>query len=193
MRIIAGKHKGRKIELGRQAPHVRPTSDFTREAIFNIVSHGAYVSDEGSPHQGKPVADLCCGSGGFGLEALSRGASHVMFVDMDHHSLLSARQNAERLGESGNVSFLRANVAQLPPAPAPYGLVFLDPPYFGGLIPACLHSLQTGKWINEKSLVVIEHDQRERPDIPASYHQADERRYGRTVVRLLRLQESELL
>ncbi len=187
MRIIAGKHKGRKLEVGKLSPHVRPTSGFTREAIFNILSHGEYGTEESSPFRGKRVVDLCCGSGAFGLEALSRGAAHVLFVDMDHHTLLSAKANAERLGESGSVSYLRANVSQLPPAAEPFSLVFLDPPYFGNLLGPGLTSLANGGWITKNSLIVIEHDAREQPNIPPAFQQVDERRYGRAYVRLLKL------
>ncbi len=189
MRIIAGKHKGRKVEILRQATHVRPTSEFARQAIFNILSHGVYASDETSPFRGKPVADLCCGSGAFGLEALSRGASHVTFIDMDHHALLSARQNAERFGEIDNVSFVRSNVSELPTARQPYGLLFLDPPYFSNLIAPCMKGLMERGWMNEHSLLVIEHDGRETPQLPERFVAVDERRYGRAILRLLRLEK----
>lgn len=187
MRIIAGKHKGRKIDSGKAAPHVRPTSGFAREAIFNIISHGIYTLGGRSPFIHKPVADLCCGTGAFGLEALSRGAAQVTFVDMDHHALLATRANAERMGESDHASFLRADVAQLPQAKAPFGLIFLDPPYFSSLIPPCLKSLLAGKWVDAESLIIIEHDARETPALPAEFAETDTRHYGRAAVRLLRL------
>lgn len=186
MRIIAGKHKGRKIELGRQAAHVRPTSSFTREAIFNILSHGAYGSQEDSPYFDKAVADLFCGTGAFGLEALSRGAAHVTFVDMDHHALLAARHNAERLGETEQTTFMRANATQLPVARMPHALIFLDPPYHANLIPPTLKSLLAGGWIGPDTLVIIEHDGREMPAIPPELAEIDKRHYGRALIRLLK-------
>jgi len=185
MRIIAGKHKGRHIEVARGAAHVRPTSGFAREAIFNIISHGEYAEDP--PYLGKSVADLCCGSGAFGLEALSRGAAHVTFVDTDHQSLQSARANAERLGEDGHVSYVRADISQLPPAPKPYGLIFLDPPYFSSLIAPALKSLRAGGWVDVDSLIVIEHDQGEQAALPPGFAETDTRRYGRAVIRLARV------
>ena len=186
MRIIAGKHKGRRIELPRQAAQVRPTSGFARQAIFNILSHGEYA-EANSPFIGNRVADIFCGSGAFGLEALSRGAAHATFVDMDAQSLLAARQNAERFGESARADFMRADAAHLPAAPSPYGLVFLDPPYFSGKIPACLNSLAAGNWVDARSVVVVEHDAGEQPAFPPAFALADERRYGRARVALLRL------
>lgn len=191
MRIVSGKHKGRKIELGKQAAHVRPTSGFMREAVYNILTHGVYAQPENSPFIGKYVADIFCGSGAFGLEALSRGAAHVTFVDMDHHTLLGAKANAERLGELENVSFLRANAAQLPPSKHIHSMVFLDPPYFSNLISPCLASLLAGRWVDADSLIIIEHDQREQPAIPAALEEIDMRRYGRAFVRLLTMKRPE--
>lgn len=185
MRIIAGKHKGRKVELSGKADHVRPTSGFTREAVFNIISHGVYAQGGKPFYHGGRVADIFCGSGAFGLEALSRGAAHVTFVDMDHHTLLGAKTNAERMGEVESVAFLRANAAQLPPAREPYALVFLDPPYFSNLLPQCLSSLAASGWLDSHSLIIIEHDQREQPGVPEIFREIDARRYGRAFIRLL--------
>lgn len=187
MRIVSGKHKGRKVELGKQAAHVRPTTVFMRQAVFNIITHGEFADEENSPYIGKYVADIFCGSGAFGLEAISRGASHVTFVDMDHHTLLNAKANAERFGEIDNVSFLRANASQLPPSKHIYSMVFLDPPYFSNLITPCLNGLLAGKWVDEHSLIIVEHDQREQVTLPAGLYEIDVRRYGRAFVRLLRV------
>jgi 16S rRNA (guanine966-N2)-methyltransferase len=181
MRIIAGKHKGRKVEVGRAATQVRPTSGFAREAIFNIVTHGQFQG----LLDGANVADIFCGSGALGLEALSRGAAHVTFVDNDHHALQSARRNAAQMGEEGNAVFLRADAAQLPPARAEFQLILLDPPYFGTLLPQALASLLAQGWIGAETLVVAEHDARENPPLPAGLAIVDERRYGRATIRLL--------
>lgn len=184
MRIIAGKHKGRKIET-KAAPHIRPTSGFAREAIFNIVGHGIHAG----AYQGNAVADLCCGSGAFGLEALSRGAASVTFVDMDHQALLGTKANVERFGEHAQAVFLRADVAQLPPAKAPFALLFLDPPYFSGLIPPCLTRLASGGWMDADSLLIVEHDAREKVALPAAFAEIDTRRYGRASIRLIKLKD----
>lgn len=180
MRIIAGKHKGRTIEPNKRAAHIRPTSGFAREAIFNILMSQGVLEDA-------RVADLFCGSGALGLEALSRGAAHVTFVDMDHHALAGARANAERFGELDHSTFLRANATALPKAAAPYTLIFLDPPYFGGMVGPSLNSMIAGGWVNTDTLIVVEHDAREQPPIPSDLTTVSERRYGRAMVRLLKL------
>lgn len=186
MRIIAGKHRGRKIELTREASHVRPTSDFTRQAIFNILSHGAYSDDP--PFMDKPVLDVFCGTGAFGFEALSRGAAHVTFIDQSKESLAMARSNASRMGEMENVSFVRSDATQLPPSRRAYSLVFLDPPYDQiELIGRTLKSLHAGGWVARDAVVVIEHEVKQQPAIPEPYLKIDERRYGRGVISLLKL------
>ena len=106
MRIIAGKHRGRRIDVV-DTTRIRPTSSRTREAIFNIISHGEFARAADSPFIGKRVMDLYCGTGAFGLEALSRGAGHVTFVDNNRESLALAQHNAERMGEKPHTQFLQ--------------------------------------------------------------------------------------
>src|SRR5689334_11811640 len=96
--IIAGKHRGRRIET-KPDKTVRPTSGKTRGAVFNILMHGQFSGEEDSPIIGKCVIDLFCGTGALGLEALSRGAEHVIFVDGSADSLNLARTNITRFKE----------------------------------------------------------------------------------------------
>src|SRR5579871_6488550 len=134
MRIIAGKHKGRRIEIGKDAGDIRPTSDFAREAIFNILAHGTHGLN-GHTFEGQQVLDVFCGTGAFGLEALSRGAAQALFIDQSREALKTARDNAQRLHEETTADFLLADGAKLPLSKRSYSLIFLDPPYFAGLIP----------------------------------------------------------
>lgn len=188
MRIIAGKHKGRRIELGKEAGQiVRPTSDYAREAIFNILCHGKHGLN-GHSFSDKRVLDVFCGTGAFGLEALSRGAKHVTFIDNAREALNSARHNIQRIGEEPQVDFMLANATQLGKSRGVYDLVFLDPPYFKGMLVPTLNSLVAGGWVNEASLLVIEHDAKESISIPESFSKIDERKYGRAMVELLKYQ-----
>jgi len=180
MRIIAGKHKGRKIELAKEATGVRPTSEFAREAIFNILTHNYSVVD-------KDVLDVFCGTGAFGLEALSRGAKSVTFIDQSREALLSARHNATRMNEAEHVEFVQANATKLGRARKSYGLIFLDPPYFEKLLPPTLESLHNGGWISPDGLIVAEHDAKENIEFPPMFEAIDQRKYGRALVRLLKL------
>jgi 16S rRNA (guanine966-N2)-methyltransferase len=187
MRIIAGKHKGRRIELGKDnSSDIRPTSDFAREAIFNILAHGKHGLN-GHTFEGQRVLDVFCGTGAFGLEALSRGAAEVTFVDQSRDAIAVTRQNAEHLGEIDNVSFLLADATRLARARKPYSLVFLDPPYFSNLIVPTLKCLNVGGWLDRSSLIIIEHDEKENLNMSAEFSVVDERRYGRAMVKVLKL------
>jgi len=184
MRIIAGKHKGRRIELGKDVNNVRPTSDFARQAIFNILTHGAH-GQNGETFIGKNVLDVFCGTGAFGLEALSRGAASVTFIDMAREAIATARRNVDMIHETDNAEFVLVDATQLPKARKPYSLIFLDPPYFSNLIPATIKSLEAGGWLADDAVIVAEHDVKETLTLPNGFESVDQRRYGRAVVELI--------
>ena len=187
MRIISGKHKGRKIELGKEAADiVRPTSDFAREAIFNILTHGKY-GQNGHSFIDKEILDVYCGTGAFGLEALSRGATRVLFIDQSREAIANARYNAMKMNETDAVDFLQADATKLGKAKKAYPLIFLDPPYFGKMLEPTLKGLYEGGWIAKDGLVIIEHDAKEVITIPEFLNILDERRYGRAVIKLMKL------
>lgn len=185
MRIISGKHKGRRIEFPKLGEAIRPTSDFAREAIFNILTHGAH-GQNGHSFIGKRVLDLFCGTGAFGLEALSRGAESVTFIDQAREAISIAKHNAMRFNESDHAQFLVADATKLPLAKAPYSLIFLDPPYFGKLLGPTLKSLAAGGWIGEDAIIIIEHDAKEVIELPEGFEPLDQRRYGRAIIALLK-------
>lgn len=187
MRIISGKHKGRRIELSKEAAaHVRPTSDFARQAIFNILTHGKHGLS-GHTFEDKAVLDVCCGTGAFGLEALSRGAAHVTFIDQSREALACAKHNVTRANELEACDFVQAGAGQLPKARRVYDVVFLDPPYHQKLLPAALESLKTGGWLAPDAVLVIEHDESETVVLPPPFACVDSRRYGRAMVELIKL------
>lgn len=184
MRIISGAHKGRRIELLKEATdHVRPTSDFAREAIFNIINHRNFDTD-GHPYMDQPVLDVFSGTGALGLEALSRGASEVTFVDKSREALANARYNATRMKEEARTRYVHTDATRMPKAKQPYGLVFLDPPYFKQLLPKTLQSLAQTGWLKPNALIIIEHDSRDQFPMPEDYNALDTRRYGRAVIQL---------
>lgn len=165
---------------------MRPTSDRTREALFNILEHGV----SGFTLTDLSVVDLFAGAGGLGLEALSRGARHVTFVDTDRDALQCCRRNAGTLGEVKNVAFLKLDASRLPPPAritgAPCGLAFLDPPYGKGLVPPALLGLATKGWLEDGAIVVVEVGAKEPLEIPPGFMLLDERTYGAARVILLR-------
>jgi 16S rRNA (guanine966-N2)-methyltransferase len=150
MRIIAGELKGRKLHTP-QWPGLRPTSDKLRETLFNVVS--ARVP-------GARVLDLYSGTGAIGLEALSRGAAHVTFVDGDRRAIALIEQNLRHCGVADRYAIIRFRlVPEAPALPAgSFDLIVLDPPYDEPDLAAALAA--TMPLIAPDGLVILEHTRR---------------------------------
>lgn len=176
MRIVAGQYKGRQIEAPK-TDATRPTSDRARESLFNVLAH----ADWAPPLEGARVIDLFAGSGGLGLEAISRGAGFCLFVDTASAARGAIRQNVEALGLYGCTRIHRRSATGLGDLPAglgdPFSLVFLDPPYRKGLVEPCLESLRAGLWLAPNALLVIETASDETPDF-SGWSVVSERRIG---------------
>jgi 16S rRNA (guanine966-N2)-methyltransferase len=187
MRIIGGARRGLKlvdIGDGDAAAHLRPTSDRVRESIFNLLINGGY----GNPVQGAQVLDLFAGTGALGLEALSRGASRATFVDGGAKALSLLRTNIAKMKVKDATECLRRDATALGPnAHAPFTLVFLDPPYGKALGERALASALAGGWLASGALIVWEESTSPQP--PTAVTQVDQRRYGDTLVTLLRVPE----
>ena len=183
MRIVGGKHKGAQI-FAPGDRMTRPTSDRVREAMFNILAHGV----EGFTLDGARVLDLFAGTGALGLEALSRGARFVQFVDDSAKARGVIARNADALGEIGRCKIWRRDAARLGPcAPQPpFDLVFADPPYGKGLAEKTLQALVSGGWLAPGAVVVIEESARETVTVPTSFETVSSRSYGDTQVMILR-------
>lgn len=177
MRIIAGKHRGRPIRVPR-TDSIRPSSDRLRQAVFNILDHGRAPH----PYAHRPVIDVFAGTGAYGLEALSRGASFATFIDMDAAALLAIRRNAGSMAEGGNIAVLKLDATRLvsPPRliPAPAAVAFLDPPYRSGLAVPALQGLHGCGWLRPDALAIVEVAATEPLAPPRAYTILDERTYG---------------
>jgi 16S rRNA (guanine(966)-N(2))-methyltransferase RsmD len=174
MRVVAGRYRGRRL-VAPAGDQTRPTSDRVREALFSVL---------GPSVQGARVLDLFAGSGALGIEALSRGAADVVFVDQAPQAIKAIRANLAALEIEADVhrieagSWLRAASAR---ADA-YDLVFLDPPY--------RRAGELGRELSEGLVAVLaagarvitESDRREPLELELPL--ADERRYGDTVIRI---------
>lgn len=184
MRIIGGTRRGLKlaeVSAGDAAAHLRPTSDRVREAIFNLLVNGPH----GNPVEGARVLDLFAGTGALGLEALSRGAARVAFVDDGTAARALLRANIEKMQAMGTTDVWRRDATRMGPNRGPgYSLVFLDPPYGKGLGEAALASLAEGGWLAPGALVVWEEGAAPVP--PEGFTLLDRRRYGDTTVTLLK-------
>jgi 16S rRNA (guanine966-N2)-methyltransferase len=188
-RVIAGTAGGRRLAVpaGRDT---RPTSDRAREGLFSTVLALAGSLD------GRRVADLFAGSGAVGLEALSRGAAHALLVESHPRAVKVIRENVATLGLPGAVLVAdrvervvrrgpgRAVSGTAPTEPAPYDVIFADPPYAlgGAAVTALLDGLRDHGWLAADALVVVERPSRgEALDWPPGYAAERDRRYGEAV------------
>jgi 16S rRNA (guanine966-N2)-methyltransferase len=186
MRIIGGARRGLKLaEVGEgdAAAHLRPTSDRVREAIFNLL-----INAHGNPVAGARVLDLFAGTGALGLEALSRGAAEAVFVDDGATALALTKANIAKMRAEGETRVLRQDALRLGVrSGAPFDLVFLDPPYGKALGEAALAAVAKGGWLAPCAMVVWE--ERLAPVVPEGFAQVDQRKYGDTIVTLLKAPE----
>ena len=168
LRIIGGSWRGRRLRFPPSA-QIRPTPDRVRETLFNWLA--ARVP-------GARCLDLFAGSGALGLEALSRGAAHVTFVERD---AAAAREIAARLAEWGGqearVEHIDAR-AFLERTPAPFDIVFLDPPFASGLLAATPARLEQGGWLTPDALVYVESAADAPPLVPPVWTALKEKRAG---------------
>jgi 16S rRNA (guanine966-N2)-methyltransferase len=156
MRIVAGEYRGRRLK----APSwqgLRPTSDKLRETLFNILSPRI---------EGARLLDAYAGTGAVGLEALSRGASHVHFVERNRRALALIEENVRLCGVQGRYTIESGDAAEwLQRVSATFDLIFMDPPYdeppAGGVLESAGRRLNTG------GLLVLEHASRREPAMPA--------------------------
>ena len=189
MRVTGGIYGGRRLVAPDDA-RVRPTSDRTRQAIFNMLRHKDFGI--GFALEGAAVLDLFAGTGALGIEAISQGARWCLLVDDSADSRALQRENVEALGLTGATRIWRRDATDLgpigPSAGGPFNLVFLDPPYRKDLIPKALKSLKDGGWLADKALLVAESDAGEEIDL-AGFTLIDERDYGETRLRFLTASE----
>jgi 16S rRNA (guanine966-N2)-methyltransferase len=182
-RIIAGAAGGRRIAVPPAG--TRPTSDRVREALFS-----ALVADPGL--DGAAVLDLCAGSGALGLEALSRGAAHALFVEADRRAAGVLRRNVAALALPGAEVRAAAAAAVLgAPADRAYDVVLVDPPYATPDVEVAgwLAAAHTHGWLAAEAVVVVERGRGGAFPWPPPLEAVRERRYGDTVLHTARVVE----
>ncbi|HCP00014.1 MAG: 16S rRNA (guanine(966)-N(2))-methyltransferase RsmD [Alphaproteobacteria bacterium] len=180
LRIIGGSHRGRRIQtpLGSDA---RPTGDRVREALFNILVNGLADAPALS---GASVLDACAGSGALGIEALSRGAKHAIFFDIDRAAVRQIASNLDVLGLRDRADVQRMDVRR-PSAGTPCTILFLDPPYDSDTAQIGPEALAHRGWLAPGSLCVIETRRGADLDCGAEFRPLDARTYGDTSLHFL--------
>ncbi len=158
MRIIAGEWRGRKISAPK-GDATRPTADRTRETLFSMLTSRLGSFEE------LRVADLFAGSGALGLEALSRGAAHCLFVEQDRAAVDTIRANIDTLDARARCTVETGSVMQMRPAREPVDLMLIDPPYNTGAGEVALDRLLRLDWISDATWIALETAFNEEPDI----------------------------
>ncbi len=152
MRIIAGRWRGRTLAVPA-GQTTRPTADRVRQALFDMLMHAPWGGR--ALLEGAVVLDGFAGTGALGLEALSRGAAHVTFVEQDRAALAALRANIAACRAAALCTVLARDVLGLRAGPA-CGLIFLDPPYGADLVPRALAALRGAGLVAAGAVIVAE-------------------------------------
>ena len=178
MRIVAGDWRGRNLTTP-PGKSTRPTADRTRETLFSMLA-----SRLGS-FEGLRIADLYAGSGALGLEALSRGAAHVTFVETDRAAIKAIEANVTALGADGR-SVIRATSAATLPSSEAFDLVIADPPYQPGSGTAVAAAVAKSGWLTRGGWMAIETHKGEAVAPPDGWEIDAQRDVGRARLTILR-------
>jgi 16S rRNA (guanine966-N2)-methyltransferase len=147
LRIIGGEWRGRRIRFPATQGGIRPTPDRVRETLFNWLQGRV---------AGARALDLYAGSGALGLEALSRGALEVVFVDLDRSATRSLESTLATLGSVRGRVITASAARYLAGPPTPFDLVFVDPPYASGELESVCQALASGRWLASDARVYLE-------------------------------------
>jgi 16S rRNA (guanine966-N2)-methyltransferase len=180
VRIIAGQFRGRalaSVGKGDKGAHLRPTTDRVRESLFSVLTHLEVID-------GARVLDLFAGTGALGLEALSRGAAQVTFVDDGRAAAGLIRKNIALCNCADQATLIKRDATRLGACTgAPYDLVFLDPPYGKGLGERALNAILADGWLAPGALVIVEESA--PMVVPAGFTVQGSRRYGDTHITMM--------
>lgn len=174
MKITTGKFGGRKL-LDNPYEHIRPTADVVKQSIFNRLMNITPNSI---------VLDLFCGTGALGIEALSRGAKDVIFVDKDLRSVKLTENNLKNLGIKAKVINADFNVALKSLKGKKFDLILLDPPYMSGVYNKALSLIAEYELLAEEGVIVCEHEKSVKIDYMPFELEA-EKKYGIKIVSYL--------
>ena len=182
MRVVGGRLRSREIAAPKSSA-IRPTADRLRESLFNILIHGY-----GDPITGARVLDLFAGTGALGIEALSRGANYVLFVDEGAEARALLRENTQTLGLAGVTRIFRRDATALGPCypVEPFTLAFLDPPYGKGLAEQALTSARDGGWLLPEAITIVEEAAGANFSAPDGFEELERRDYDDTQFVILR-------
>lgn len=149
MRITGGQYKNKKLHVP-DGKAVRPTSDRMRQSLFNILHHAKWLN--GFEIEDSNVLDVFCGTGALGVEAISHGAKHCVFIDQD---ISTVKQNVKILSDN-QYKIIKSNALGLRQGNGDVNLVFMDPPYRKDLIEPVVELLINKNWLSDNAVIIIE-------------------------------------
>jgi 16S rRNA (guanine966-N2)-methyltransferase len=181
VRVTGGILRGKKLGPLRGLA-IRPTTDYLRESIFNILAGGM---------EDAVVLDLFAGTGSLGIEALSRGAATAVFVDKAPQAIKALTRNICSCSLEAQSTILKRDVLRglgfLKSIGLAFDLVFIDPPYDKGFVERTLQRLDRAQSTSDEASIIIEHSEREiLPEQVASFILSDQRHHGKTLVSFYR-------
>lgn len=176
MRIVGGDFRGRALATPKSNA-IRPTVDRTRESLFNILAHAYPEALDGTR-----VMDAFAGTGAVGLEALSRGCRHALFVENGVEGRALLWENIDSLGLHGRTRILRRDATRLGPVGnlEPFELIFADPPYGKGLGEQALRAAHEGGWLVPGALAILEESADVEPQVYNAFQWLETRTFGDT-------------
>ena len=188
MRIISGKFKGLKLYSPSNL-EVRPTSDRLKESLFSILSTTKYDIDIITSN----VIDICTGTGALGIEALSRGAKNIYFVDNEQNSLDIVRKNLSKIkfsnDEKANIKIIKADAKKpFKNINIIFNIVLIDPPYNSNIFHSCLQNLKEENLIDFKSHIFLETSKEEVFELEG-FEVLDIKLYGKSKLTILKLSD----
>ena len=176
MRVISGTARGRKL---KELPGLdtRPTTDKVKESVFNIIQFDI---------EGRRALDLFAGTGQLGIEALSRGARHVTFVDLSPAAVGIVRQNLATVGLAGSSRVVQSDWrAFLNTCREKFDLIFLDPPYRETMLENALETIAAIDILSEHGIIVCESPRdKQLPELAAPYEKGRDYQYGKIKITL---------
>lgn len=176
MRIVGGKYKGRKLATPA-TQKIRPTTDRTRESLFNILSNKIDFEDV-------RIIDVFAGTGALGLEAMSRGGAFVLFIEKSAEGRGLLRENTQALALQGKSKISKRDATKLGKldAGAKFDVAFLDPPYANQLGEKAVAQLIEGDWLSDEVMVILEEATDAFPNEIVGLKQLDVRKFGETSI-----------
>ena len=188
MRIISGKFKGRKL-IRFNKENIKPTTDRTRESIFNIIT--SYLESNDLNLIGYNVLDIFAGTGALGFEAISRGATKVTFIEKSPDNLRVLFKNIEHLKVTEKVTIIKRSIKKVKKIDGKFDLIFMDPPYRMNIIfKKTLLKVLSFKILKKNALIVLEHARKKKISIPKDFEIIKEKNYGNSSLTLIKLKQN---